>query len=187
MRAAGLAESVAKGQWRILPADPGSSDAPLPAQATEAIQPDPVVAEAPAPRADREVGSGRDSVYVYYLPTYRELAQIRGSTRFHCKIGMSTRDPLLRVASQAGTALPEHPRIALNIRTDRASELEKAIHGILKVRGQYVSDAPGNEWFLTSPDEVMEIFEWVSSRPPDADELSDYEEEEDSTGGHTID
>ena len=74
-----------------------------------------------------------------------------------CKIGRTDRDPVARVLAQAATALPERPHIALVIRTSFALAWEAALHGVLTLRGRRIEDAPGAEWFLTSPDEVYEL------------------------------
>jgi len=43
---------------------------------------------APSPSAERVFGDGRDSVYLYYYPTYREVAESKGDKVWPCKIGM---------------------------------------------------------------------------------------------------
>jgi hypothetical protein len=63
----------------------------------------------------------------------------------------------LRVSGQVATALPERPVIGLVVRTDRARDLEQAVHGVLRVRGQHRGDVPGSEWFDSNPSEVETI------------------------------
>lgn len=111
--------------------------------------------------AEKIVGVGTNAVYVYYFLTYRDLATINNAVRWPCKIGRSDRDPMLRVLSQASTALPERPTIALLIRTDDASSLEAALHAILILRGQRCINSPGNEWFDTTPNEVMQMLDFI--------------------------
>jgi hypothetical protein len=93
---------------------------------------------------------------------YRVKAISENEVVWPCKIGRTDRDPLQRVLSQASTALPEKPHISLIVKTDVASHLEAALHGILTVRNRRIDSAPGTEWFLTSPDEVLEIVKFVS-------------------------
>lgn len=107
--------------------------------------------------ADKIIGSGSSTVYLYYLPMYRQKAEAENGNVWYCKIGKTDRDPLQRVLSQAATALPEKPHIALLFKTDLPSHLETAIHSILTLRGKKVDSSPGSEWFLTSPDEVEKI------------------------------
>jgi hypothetical protein len=107
--------------------------------------------------ADKIIGEGRGSIYMYYLPMYRLKAESENESIWHCKIGKTDRDPLSRVLSQAATALPEKPHIALIFKTNYPSEFEGAIHRILTIRGRRLDTSPGSEWFLTSPDEIEKI------------------------------
>lgn len=109
------------------------------------------------PIADKVIGLGKSCIYLYYLPMYRLRAEAEKELIWHCKIGKTDRDPLSRVLSQAATALPENPHIALIFKTDYPSEFEGAIHRILTIRGRKIDSSPGSEWFLTSPDEVEKI------------------------------
>jgi hypothetical protein len=59
--------------------------------------------------------------------------------------------------SQAATALPERPFVAVVFRTKYSAALEAAFHSVFTLRGLAVQDAPGAEWFLTSPDEVIAL------------------------------
>jgi len=111
--------------------------------------------------ADKVIGTGSSAVYVYYLPAYRHRAEQNHEQAWPCKIGYSNGDPILRVLAQASTALPERPQIALVIRTNMPSVFESAIHNILTLRGKKIDSSPGSEWFLTSPDEVDEIADFI--------------------------
>jgi hypothetical protein len=113
--------------------------------------------------ADKVIGLGKSCIYLYYLPMYRLRAETEKESIWHCKIGRTDRDPLLRVLSQAATALPEKPHIALILRTDYPSEFEGAIHKILTIRGRKIDSSPGSEWFLTSPHEVEKIIEYITT------------------------
>lgn len=112
-------------------------------------------------KADKVIGQGRDSVYVYYYPAYRKLAEINAQKIWPCKIGMSERDPVLRVLSQGGTGMPEVPVIALVIRTSQASALEKALHYVLTARGKATDSSRGTEWFITHPEEIETMANWI--------------------------
>ena len=69
-------------------------------------------------------------------------------------------DPHERVRQQTDspTGLPESPQIGLIIKTDNAQGIERAIHSILSAKGKHKEDALGKEWFITSPEEVEEIY-----------------------------
>lgn len=112
---------------------------------------------------EKEVGEGVGIVYCYYLPTYLELAELKKEQSWPCKIGRTDGDPLIRVLNQVSTALPEFPIIALVIKTDDPRSLERAIQNILTLNKKKISSSPGNEWYLTSPEEVLKIYEQICS------------------------
>lgn len=109
-------------------------------------------------KAEKEIGSGNNAVYVYYYDGYRELASMKGNNVWECKIGRTDVDPLARIFSQAGTCYPELPHLALIIRCDDSSLLEKALHSILKIKQRWIVNSPGKEWFLTSPKEIEDLY-----------------------------
>lgn len=106
-------------------------------------------------------GFTHEYVYVYDLPSYAELAGLHGKTRWPHKIGFTRNTPEARIASQVGTALPEHPRIVLTHECSNAMLLETAIHAVLELRGQKISSGPGTEWFDTNPEEVAALIRFV--------------------------
>ena len=114
--------------------------------------------------AQKTVGSGTGCVYVYYFDAYGKIAQSKGESAWLCKIGLSDGEAGIRISSQVGTALPEVPILALEIKTDEPSTLESAIHSVLILRGRWSKSSPGSEWFITNPDEVLEIFEFIKNK-----------------------
>jgi hypothetical protein len=143
------------GFWRILHLDGQVPDVPL-------TEPVTTVEDDLAPPAELILGEGESSVYLYYYPTYRREAESKGSEAWPCKIGMSERDPVARILSQASTAMPESPRIGLLLRTSLPSQWEAVIHSVLSLRDKALEEAPGSEWFATSPREVAEIITWIA-------------------------
>ncbi|RKU24041.1 hypothetical protein C6503_02135 [Candidatus Poribacteria bacterium] len=116
---------------------------------------------------ERTIGSGKSSVYLYYYPQYRESAESKGEQVWACKIGKTIHNEADgRIRSQA-TGLPERPMIGLHIKTDRPKKIEDIIHDILKIRGKHIEEAPGREWFLTSPSEVEEIYNFIGESSHD--------------------
>jgi hypothetical protein len=105
------------------------------------------------------IGEGKGVVYLYYYPSHKERAKSKKSPVWECKIGKTDGDPYERVREQTDkkTGLPEEPQIALIIKTDDPLAIEQAIHSVLKARGR-LKDAPGKEWFTTSPNEVEHIY-----------------------------
>jgi hypothetical protein len=106
-------------------------------------------------------GKGEYAVYFYYFNNYRKLAELQGDLFWPCKIGRTDRDPLIRILSQASTALPEKPTIEFIIRTSDSSLLENMLHSILKMKGRHLEASPGSEWFSTNPAEVIEIINYI--------------------------
>ena len=154
LRAEGAATNVSAGHWRIgeLSARPLQEPAPIDA---EPVAPDPL------PKDAQELGEGPEAVYLYYLPTYRAHAEQAGRSKWPCKIGRTSSDPIVRITSQAATALPERPHMAAVLWTSSSADWERAFHAVLAVRGQRMPNALGSEWFETSPDEFVAIAVWL--------------------------
>ena len=108
--------------------------------------------------ADKTIGAGYSAVYVYYYDTYKKYAEACGHSIWECKIGRTDKDPLQRIFGQAGTCYPELPHIALIIKCSNSLQLEAALHNILKLRNRWIENAPGTEWFLTSPAEIESVY-----------------------------
>ena len=129
------------------------------------VSPEPSPEEAAEPdiAADKVLGSGGGAVYVYYFDIYKKLANLEEEVSWPCKVGMTDRDAISRVISQAGTAYPELPHIALVLKTDTPRELETALHAALKFKKRHMTDAPGKEWFQTTPEEVESLYEGLAA------------------------
>ena len=167
LRDGGYASNPAHGFWRL-------SNRQGTQEATQALVLPCMEIEA-VPRAEATLGIGESSVYLYYYPTYRRDAQNNGRKTWPCKIGRSDRDPINRIYSQASTALPEPPVIGLLLRTSLPSQWEHVLHYILALRGRIVEDAPGEEWFNTSPDEIVELIVYIDPALKDAEPRSQEE------------
>lgn len=107
---------------------------------------------------DEILGEGEGTVYVYYYEVYKERALLKGQTLWECKVGMTDRNAMDRIFSQAGTAYPEYPHVATLIKCLSARDMESALHSILKLRRRWIDNAPGTEWFMTSPEEIKELY-----------------------------
>lgn len=110
---------------------------------------------------DETLGTGNETVYVYYYDAYRQLAETRGQKHWPCKVGMTSQQTISRIFSQTGTAYPESPHIAIEFKCNDAKGLENAFHSVLSFRKRKVESAPGNEWYYTTLEELKEIFEFV--------------------------
>lgn len=108
----------------------------------------------------------KGSVYIYYYPAYKELAELKGEEKWPCKIGRTEREAEKRIKEQ-GTGMPEHAKEELVITTDDPNSLEQIIRSILKGKNMHIPDAPGNEWFMINSEiakEVAKAFEEFQKR-----------------------
>jgi len=103
---------------------------------------------------DSAESEGKPSVYWYTFPAYQS-----DKDPFPIKIGRGT-DPLARIRMQV-TAMPEQPRILGTFEHKDPISLERALHSVLILRGKRKSDAPGTEWFITTPEEISELIRLV--------------------------
>lgn len=102
-------------------------------------------------------GKGEGWVYLYYFDREKAEAQDQGNEVWPCKIGRTEREPEKRIQEQIDEG-SDIPIIALLLGTDKPKVLERTIHGILTLRGVHLKHGQGKEWFLTSPNEVIDIY-----------------------------
>lgn len=107
---------------------------------------------------ERVVGQGRQTVYCYFYEADRVHSKTKGLTCWPCKVGLATRDAAGRLREQGAITSRSAPAVwALEIRTDDAGSLERAIHRVLKYAGRQTTGG-GAEWFLTTPQMVEAIY-----------------------------
>lgn len=99
-------------------------------------------------------GETTPAVYWYTFPAYR-----KDQGAYPIKVGKGN-DPQARIAQQV-TAMPEAPVILGTFSHASAFNLERALHAVLTLRGKRKIDAPGAEWFLTTPAEIADIIKKV--------------------------
>ena len=147
----GKVESLAYGLWRWKSPEGYPQSAPATdAESLPTLLTEPEVEEIVA---ERQVGEGPETVYVYYNPNDKKLADFEGRATWECKIGRTAAaDPIGRIVGQgAKTALSRLPAVGLVIRSQDSAALEKALHASLRLLESEVEDSPGTEWFMTSP------------------------------------
>lgn len=99
-------------------------------------------------------------LYAFTFPTLEQE-----SIDFPIKVGMTTVDVDARVTTQCRTAIAfEQPKILGRWQVKRVMFVEAAVHGILRARGKWREDAPGVEWFDTTPDEIASCVGFVIGR-----------------------
>ena len=95
-------------------------------------------------------------VYIYYYPSYRELAKFKGKDTYPCKIGRTGRGAEKRIKEQQ-TGMPEHAKTEVVMPTDDPLGLEQMIRSYLKRKGMYIQDAPGDEWYLINSEIAKKV------------------------------
>ena len=111
-------------------------------------------------KPERSIGSGRNSVYLYYYQWDRENATSNGLNVWECKIGLAERSLQERLREQVTD--PENFKLGLHIQTDdNPAEIEKPIHDELKELKKHLGESLRTEWFLTNPNEVERIYKRI--------------------------
>mgnify|MGYP000305337935 CR=1 FL=1 len=103
---------------------------------------------------ENEAAAETAAVYWYTFPAYQ-----KESGDFPIKIGRGI-NPQNRITQQV-TAMPEVPVVLGTYAHPEVSHLERALHCILTVRGKRKSDAPGLEWFNTTPEEIKQLIRLI--------------------------
>ena len=101
-------------------------------------------------------GVGLPGVYWYTFEAYRKVNE-----PYPIKIGRG-KNPLSRISQQV-TAMPEPPLILGTFDHHDEISLERALHAVLALRGKRKKDAPGSEWFVTTPAEIEALIGMVLS------------------------
>lgn len=100
------------------------------------------------------IGHGKQQVYVYYYSAYKLIRLQDGYYDWPCKIGWTRDTAMHRIGQQVKTSSPEKPEIGLIVKCNDGYLLEQALHAILRLYHKDLRGATGDEWFLTTPDEV---------------------------------
>src|SRR6266536_5214572 len=110
--------------------------------------------------AEKEIGVGPESVYVYFNPNDRTLASHERRAVWECKIGRTSASEVRSRIQAQGTAaaISHEPVVGLIIRTHDCVALEKVLHSSLRLIDARVPDSVGVEWFMTSPQHIEKWF-----------------------------
>lgn len=148
----GIASNISSGQWKISSGSTKEESKDLNAKESKKLE----------SVANIVLGEGKNGVYLYYFPAYKESAVQQRKNIWKCKIGRTSyNNPIYRIQSQGATSMPEKPIIDLYIKTDSALDLENAIHSILTVRKKKDGSSVGKEWFETNSEEVIDIYNFI--------------------------
>jgi len=115
-----------------------------------------------------EFGAGERSVYLYYFPSHKAHAQSLSQPIWACKIGETGEDVHPYIEKQINKVRPllkiddnEYPEIPIIFKTDDSRTLERRIHRILKAFDRWIKIPKQLEWYLTNPDEVIQIYLFI--------------------------
>ena len=109
---------------------------------------------------EQTLGEGPESVYVYFSENDRELSGYKQKSTWPCKVGFARGSVSSRVLAQGiKTAMASFPKIGLVIKSDNASALERVLHSALTEADAWIEEAPGSEWFMTSPQRITKWYE----------------------------
>lgn len=115
------------------------------------------------PGAPVTLGTGPESVYLYFDPMERALAQAHGWPHWRCKLGHTSKGVPARLLDQKTvTAFAYPPVWALWFRSHNARGLEEQLQEQLTP----VEGALGCEWFWTTPSDVLALYEALPETPP---------------------
>lgn len=97
-------------------------------------------------------------IYAFTFPSIK-----RSGEPFPIKVGLTTApDVETRVYGQCkGAGFFERPEILGRWQVKRVAQYEDAVHAVLKARGRWKEDAPGDEWFNTTIEEVTAIVAFI--------------------------
>lgn len=99
-------------------------------------------------------------IYAFSFPTIK-----KHDAPFPIKVGLTTAAEVeVRVHGQCkGSGFFEKPEILGRWQVKRVAQVEDAIHAVLKARGRWKEDAPGDEWFMTTMDEINSVMNFINS------------------------
>jgi T5orf172 domain len=154
-----MARCLAWGAENGFSAEEIAGDNPIPPEVTDDIGEDldddltPSTERFDASRVVR-LGEGPETVYVYDTAYCRDVV----------KIGCTTMPAIDRIVQQIATGMPGKPRLLVELKTENARTLERAIHATLAWRGHKV-EGGGNEWFAVTPETVIEVARMIMGKP----------------------
>ncbi len=111
------------------------------------------------PSETRIVGHGLDEVYAYTFRSCMEQATESGKSEYPMKIGYTSGvdGALQRIIGQFPAALADDACLQFIGRCSEGRKVEGKIQKHIREAGRKL-DAPGREWFLTTADEVEQLF-----------------------------
>ena len=110
---------------------------------------------------------GQEFVYLFFYPTYKDIAYMNEVSQWPCKIGRTDVNPVVRIQQQLNSSSPEEPEIALVFQCSDSRDLESVIHHYMKLHKRFLHHDFNKEWFNTNPDEVLNVIKTFALTPDD--------------------
>lgn len=113
---------------------------------------------------DEEIEEQTDVEFDGWIYAFTFPAIKKNGGAFPIKVGLTTAaDVETRVFGQCkGAGFFERPEILGRWRVRRVAQVEDAIHSVLKAWGRWKEDAPGDEWFVTTLDEIQSVIHFLT-------------------------
>ncbi|SIT51322.1 conserved hypothetical protein [Paraburkholderia piptadeniae] len=101
------------------------------------------------------------SIYAYSFPSL-----VNDSGPFPIKVGRTGSDVAARIQQQCRNAATfDNPVTLGHWQVKRVRFVESAVHGVLRSRGKWRENVPGNEWFDTTMREIESIITFIVNSP----------------------
>lgn len=99
---------------------------------------------------------GTERLYAWWHRDSGLLAKLEEKKRWPIKVGMTTNTVSTRLESSK-TSICHLPIIGLIVNCRDAGTLERQVHVVLDARNRKIEESMGDEWYETSPEELIEI------------------------------
>lgn len=105
-------------------------------------------------------GKGLEEVYVYTFKSCMEEAKSIGQEFYPVKIGYAYGygEALSRISGLVPSGLTIDAKVLFIGRCDNGRMVESKIHRSIRGDNRKIETSPGTEWFMSSAEEVAELF-----------------------------
>lgn len=138
-----------------------SKASPSKASPSEVMDKTPKVSGIKIPAGLKPHGSGKESVYIYFLPKEKEQYILNGKTYWPCKVGKASASVEHRVNEQEKD---KSAYIDAIFKTEDCAELESFLLSALRLSGRNLKTDKGREWFITTTEIVVQWWKlWLKA------------------------
>lgn len=105
------------------------------------------------------IGKGLEEVYAYTFQSCIDKAESTEPEFYPVKIGYAYGEALSRINGLVPSGLADDAKVLFIGRCDDGRAMESKIHKHIRTVGRKIATSPGNEWFMSSAEEVAELFD----------------------------